>query len=93
MTKYNPVSTLDFTISQEHILKIEQGNKLVNKELLLSSYKAHNKYIHDLKELNRSYISATKKTYFGLIFLVLLQLVLLLKVLKHNKYLERNSLP
>ena len=90
MTEYKPIKIVNFKISQEHILKIKQGNNLVDKQSLLSCYKAHNRYITDLEELSNSYTNAIKKTYFGLIFLVLLQMVLLFRISKHNKSLEKN---
>jgi hypothetical protein len=80
-------------ISQEYILEIEKGDNLIDKKLLLTSWKAHNKYVDASTELSISYANALEKTYFGLIFLILLQLALLYKVLKHNKFVERNKKP
>ena len=81
-TKYIQTSIKSAKISQEYTSKIEHGNNLIEKRLLLSTLKKHNNYVNSVIALNNSYANALEKTYFGLIFLILIQLLLLYRVLK-----------
>ena len=85
MSKYNTTAVSGAKISQEYISKIEKGDNLVDKRLLLNSYKAHNRYVDVVTKLNTSYANALEKTYLGMIFLILLQFVLLFKILRLRK--------
>ena len=69
MTKhYKQTKMCNSKISQEYILEIEKGDNLIDKKLLLTSWKAYNKYVDASTELSISYANALEKTYFGLIF-------------------------
>ncbi len=85
MSKYNTTIEKNAKIPQKYISKIEKGDNLVDKRLLLNSYKAHNRYVDVVTKLNTSYANALEKTYFGMIFLILLQFVLLFKILRSEK--------